>query len=91
VFSELERMLHAAQKAFLLFGVLLCTASAQMAPTASTRAQNLPDCLDGFGTCDHSSLTSKQAREIANLQHGTKDSAIATENVSSGEKVHNAT
>jgi hypothetical protein len=55
--------------AFLLFGVLVCNALAQMASTASTRAQNLRDCLDGFGKCDHSLLTGTQTREIANLHH----------------------
>ena len=31
------------------------------------RAQNLRECLDGFGICDHSLLTSTQAKQIAKL------------------------
>ena len=54
---------------FLLFGVFVCHAFAQTPSASSTKAQNLRDCIDAFGTCDQALLTSTQAGEIANLQH----------------------
>ena len=35
----------------------------------ATNHQNLRDCLDGFGTCDHSLLTTVQAKQIDSIHH----------------------
>ena len=53
----------------LLLGVVGGYAFAQIGGTASSRAQNLRDCIDGFETCNRSLLTSAQASQVANLQH----------------------
>jgi hypothetical protein len=33
------------------------------------KVHNLRNCLDGFGACDHSLLTSVQAKQVADIQH----------------------
>jgi hypothetical protein len=60
------------QRAFVISLLLALVGGygfAQTDGTASSRARNLRDCIDGFGTCDRSQLTSAQASQLANLQH----------------------
>jgi len=52
---------------FLWFGGLTCAGYAQS--DDANRIQNLRNCLDGLGTCDHSLLTPAQAKQIAEQQH----------------------
>jgi len=47
---------------FLLLGFFAVGISVQ--GSDADKAQNLRNCLDGFGTCDHSLLTSAQAKHL---------------------------
>ncbi len=60
----------------LLLGALACAGFAQS--DEPNRTQNLSNCLDGFGTCDHSLLTPTQAKQIADLQHDRNHSRRLT-------------
>ena len=51
---------------FVLFGIFVGHGFSQTPSTAS-RAQNLRDCMDGFGTCDRSLLTNTQATPVYNI------------------------
>ncbi len=53
----------------LLLAVVGGYGFAQIGGTASSRGQNLRDCIDGFETCNRSLLTSAQASQLADLQH----------------------
>src|ERR1700719_1615809 len=57
----------AVTTALLLSGFLAAVASAQHRDV--DQAQNLRNCMEGFGACDRSRLTSVQAKQIADLQH----------------------